>query len=120
MDRGTEQQAQDTSQASMITIAELIEMDPGSCRMVAECPGGRVYWISGVNRYLVELCEPVQIGKVRNEEEIVPSREVWCDSLVFVMDHVGGFSSSDGDRTITSLPEDGEQLALGFWIDRIR
>ena len=73
-----------------MTATELISIDPCSYRSIYSGPLGSAWYVTGLHRYLVSLEAPVRLGRSISDDEVSVCRLVWVDSLLLVVELLGG------------------------------
>lgn len=90
MDRTAERAEHNSTGQGMNSTDRLNALSPGEYKLIADLEGGRAWWVPSVSRYLVEIAGPDQIVVEEQDEDAIPSRELWTDSLLGVVFRIGG------------------------------
>lgn len=77
--------ATSTTAASMTTYELPEHLEPSEWTLFTTGPSGYAFRSLASHQWLVVLPQPVSLGHSGAEGDTVPSREVWTDSLLFVL-----------------------------------
>lgn len=70
-----------------MSFRDHIKECPEGITVVLETPAGTAWYVSDLNRYVMELQRELPAGA---EEDTVPSRELWTNRMEIVRTHLGG------------------------------
>lgn len=85
----------------MNTTDQWIALAPEEYRLVADLVGGRAWWVPSVSRFMVEIAGSDQLTGEELAEDEVSTREIWTDSLLRVVQMIGGIPA----EVIQEVPE---------------
>lgn len=98
----------------MNTLDDFIALDPASYTHIITLEAGRLFWVPPVERYLIELQGSIGQEVSGDEVEEVPIREIWTNSLIVVMEYLGGVEAVPLATDAPDLVGPHGQLALQF------
>ena len=101
----------------MTTNAEFIALDPLGYRLIAECEGGKAWYVPSVEQYLISVKEPVKSTAIVEDGGVVKVTEFWTNSLVDVVMRIGGHDASPGAHVGVIDERFEGQLELGLDLD---
>lgn len=112
MDRTTGFEDESKEASSMNNADRFIGEDPESYRLIAECDGGLIWWVHGVNRYLVAIDDSLVDHVQSRSDVVIVSNELWTDSLVHAMILIGGHVAEVGPKGDSCIGLRDPQLCL--------